>query len=166
MATRATKWLTGAGSWPNQPVLTRSSSRLTALACHSACNFDPPYCLICECYQGGGDGTLSAHEDVWLMGGPVGGSGPSWPEPSTGPGTGLAVVLGAVLARSFSAAVFRSAFSSRCTIECCLGPNVCGSRSARRPTIARAVSCGSAASQFPIVARCGSSLDGMRTRFL
>jgi Mu transposase-like protein len=46
--------------------------------CNSACKIDPAYCLICECYQGGGDATLSdAQVDVWVTGGPVGGSGPS-----------------------------------------------------------------------------------------
>jgi hypothetical protein len=37
---------------------------------------------------------------------------------------------------------------------------------ARRPTMAIAVSCGSALSQPSISATCGSSFHGMRTRFL
>jgi len=53
-------------------------ARYDGILCQSASKFDPPYCLICECYQGGGDATLSdAQVDVWVTGGPVGGSGPS-----------------------------------------------------------------------------------------
>jgi hypothetical protein len=62
--------------------------------------------------------------------------------------------------------VFLSAFSRRCTIECCLIPNCSGCFSFSRPTMASAVNCGSAASQYSIVTTCGSSLDGMRTLVL
>lgn len=45
----------------------------------------------------------------------------------------------AALATSVSAAVRRNGRSNRCTIDCCLAPNV-ASISPRRPTIAAAVS--------------------------
>jgi hypothetical protein len=67
---------------------------------------------------------------------------------------------------SFSASFFLSAFRSRCTIECCFVPNWSGCVSFSRPTVAIAVSYGSAASQASIVATCGSSLDGMRSLVL
>ena len=74
--------------------------------------------------------------------------------------------LGAISAISLSAVFLRSAFNSRCTIECCFLQNCSGCLSLNRPTMASAVNCGSAASQPSIVATCGSSIDGMRTRFM
>lgn len=88
--------------------------------------------------------------------------------PSTGPDR----IAGAVHACSVKAAIAiapflrRSARSRRCTIECCLSLKVAGWIAASRRTNASAANCGSAASQLSIVARCGSSLEGMRIRFL
>jgi len=96
----------------------------------------------------------------------VDGSGPWQPEPSTAPGEKVAVVVVLGGVESVLAALFLSDFNRRCTVECCLFPNCSGYLSLSRLTIASAVSCGSAASQFSIVAMCGSSLDGMRTRVL
>src|SRR5258706_4219985 len=31
-----------------------------ALLCHSACNIDPPYCLICKCYPDGAVAAVAA----------------------------------------------------------------------------------------------------------
>jgi hypothetical protein len=45
--------------------------------CQSACKFDPPYCLICECYQSGNKEVLSSRVEACSRRGPVGGSGPS-----------------------------------------------------------------------------------------
>src|SRR5208337_2153375 len=73
-------------------------------SCVSACKIDPPYCLICKCYQTGCEGTLSFGVKACSRRGPVGGS-----EPSTGPGMCLSVVVIPVLTRSFSAALVRSA---------------------------------------------------------
>jgi hypothetical protein len=53
-----------------------------------------------------------------------------------------------LLSNQFSAAFFLSGFSRRCTVECCFIPNCSGCLSLSRPTMASAVSCGSAASQF------------------
>ena len=72
--------------------------------------------------------------------------------------------VGASSAINLSAAFLRSARNSRCTIECCFVQNCRGWSSLNRPTMASAVSCGSAASQPSIVATCGSSIDGVRTR--
>ncbi len=82
--------------------------------------------------------------------------------PSTVAGGSLSVATaGSVTAASkVSAALRRIDRSSRCTVECCFPPNVAGSTLASRPTIASAVMSGSAASQPPIVARCGSSFEG------
>lgn len=96
-----------------------------------------------------------------------GAEGPSHAAPSTGPGRlSLVVIAGAVDAITLPAALRRKARSRRCTIECCLSPNVTESIAARRWTMESAVNCGSAASQPSIAGKCGSSLDGMRIRFL
>ncbi|MEY9747220.1 putative transposase [Bradyrhizobium japonicum] len=56
------------------------------LACHSACNIDPPYCRICECYPDGAVAAVDAMSTDWprqvafqacSVGGAVGGSGPT-----------------------------------------------------------------------------------------
>jgi hypothetical protein len=87
----------------------------------------------------------------------VGGSGHWRPEPSTDPAEKVTVVVALGGVKSFLAALLLSDFSRRCTIECCLFPNCSGYFSLSRLTIASAVSCGSAASQFSIIATCGSS---------
>jgi hypothetical protein len=44
--------------------------------CQTASNFDPSYCLICECYPGGAVGADdTAWTDPLRLGGAVGGSG-------------------------------------------------------------------------------------------
>ncbi|MCP1738430.1 hypothetical protein ABIF99_009879 [Bradyrhizobium japonicum] len=54
--------------------------------CHSACNIDPPYCRICECYPDGAVAAVDAMSTDWprqvafqacSVGGAVGGSGPT-----------------------------------------------------------------------------------------
>ena len=79
----------------------------------------------------------------------------------------VVVALGAALSDEFLSGLLSgapSADAARSNAASCR--TVSGWRSARRPTMASAVSCGSAASQLSIGATCGSSLDGMRTRFL
>lgn len=68
--------------------------------------------------------------------------------------------------RTRRAVCLRSFRKRRCTIECCISPNVAGSIAASRRVIDNAVVCGSAASQLSIVARFGSSLDSMSMRVL
>ena len=93
---------------------------------------------------------------------------PSHAAPSTGPGRMTAAVDAFIVMSTITvpAALRRNDRSRRCTIECCLSPNVEGSISASRRTMARAVICGSVASQLSIVAKCGSSFEGMRMRVL
>jgi len=85
--------------------------------------------------------------------------------PSTAPGKRAAAgaTHGAIPAMSLSAAFLRSAFNSRCTIECCFLQNCSGYLSPNRLTMASAVSCGSAASRCcraSIRARSGPSHCG------
>ncbi len=70
--------------------------------CQSALEWDPSYCLTCECYPDGAiaaDDPMSADPSRQLAfpacstRGAVGGSGPTQPEPSTDPGHGAAVVV-------------------------------------------------------------------------
>ena len=101
--------------------------------------------------------------------GPVGGGGvPVTEAPSTGPGL-MAASIGArvvMATMTVSVALRRNNRIKRCTIECCLSLNVAGSIAASRRTMASAVICRSVASQLSIVTRYGSSLEGMRIRFL
>src|SRR5262245_44096841 len=94
--------------------------------CQSARNFDPPYCLTSGCYPAGADRTVADRLAACAAGGAVGGAEcPSHAAPSTAPGK-RAPDVGAVNASSainLSAAFFRSARSSRCTIECCFLQN-------------------------------------------
>jgi hypothetical protein len=75
-------------------------------------------------------------------------------------------VCAAIVTITVSVALRRNDRSRRCTIECCSSLKVAGSIAASRRTMARAAICGSVASQLSIVVRCGSSLEGMRIRFL
>jgi hypothetical protein len=70
---------------PNHPWIALVSCPLLASACQSACKFDPPYCLIYECYPDGaidGDDVTSTDRlnlaafQARSTAGAVGGSGP------------------------------------------------------------------------------------------
>jgi hypothetical protein len=70
----------------------------------------------------------------------------------------IAAAMGAcatLVTMTVSVALRRNDRINRCTIECCLSPNVVESISASRRRMASAVICGSIASQFWIAARCG-----------
>ena len=82
-----------------------------------------PYCLTEECYRSRRSACADGSSRFAGGGGTEGGRSPTavLPPPASDFWTSPTPVVVAATIRS--AALLRSAFRSRCTIECCFGPN-------------------------------------------
>ena len=128
------------------------AARQIPLATRAPSTHDPSYCLICRCYRREGLWAGRSDHRTQRRPQPRAGGQRMWVwSASSRPSTSRQPSCEApsIAAARWNAASCRTAQ---------------GRSRLNRPTMASAVSCGSAASQPSTVRTCGSSMDGVRTR--